>query len=342
MPGICGRRNPFGGMPMDDHPFTEPLTIRGLCFTSESTRERVKLDGRRGVARACHLNVVEVHGGRDGGRRPHWRIRGGGRLGDGELGLLHQNQAQVVGGILRRVTDGLPPSRGPLEVERGVCDSSPMRNFNREMKQRRDPRRVGLKGRTSECSERLICSTNLRWNHLRDVLAWRAVGSDSWCRIERERRPESNVASVQFKSVSRSPPAGPAFRTNASRLSPVGQTFILTAACVQSCVVDPSGKGRYVLGEVGLIQPSRLIGCLLTHRLFFSSQLGRRLPTTWNSFPFQKARPRHPIVLSSLLVPLHSAFPFSRPPPPRPSSADNTKSSAISLVFPTPTVAVFL
>ena len=210
----------------------------------------MKLDGRRGVIRACHLNVVEVHGGRDGGRRPHWRIRGGGKLGDGEPGLLHQNQ--VVGGILRRVTDGLPPFRGPLEVERGMCDSSPMRNFNREMKQRRDPRRVGLKGRTSE---RLICSTNLRSNRLRDVLAWRTVESDSRCRIERERRPESNVASVQFKSVSRSPPAGPAFRTNASRLSPVGQTFILTAACVQSCVVDPSGKGRYVLGKLGSLSP---------------------------------------------------------------------------------------
>ena len=64
---------------------------------------------------------------------------------------------------IRSEVDKPPLFGSPLEVERGSSDSSPMTDFNREMKQRRDPRRVGLRGRTSE---RLTHSTNLRWNHL--------------------------------------------------------------------------------------------------------------------------------------------------------------------------------
>lgn len=106
-------------------------------------------------------------------RCPRWRIRSGGRLGDGGPRLLRRNR--VVGRILRRVVDGLPPFCGPLEVGRGTRDLSSMTDFSRETKQRRDPRRVG---RRKRAGQRLIYPMNLRWNHLRDVPTWGAVESD--------------------------------------------------------------------------------------------------------------------------------------------------------------------
>jgi len=42
-------------------------------------------------------------------------------------------EVQAANKILRRVIDGLPLLRGPLEVERGMYDLSPATNFNREV-----------------------------------------------------------------------------------------------------------------------------------------------------------------------------------------------------------------
>ena len=75
-----------------------------------------------------------------------------------------------VGGIV----DGPPLFGCPLEVGRGMCDSSSMPNFHQQIKIRRVPGRVGRR----RTGQRLIYPANLRWDHLRGALTWRTVESD--------------------------------------------------------------------------------------------------------------------------------------------------------------------
>ena len=165
-------------------------------------------------------------------RCPRWRIRSGGRLGDGGPRLLCRNR--VVGGILRRVVDGLPPFCGPLEVGRGTRDLSSMTDFSRETKQRRDPRRVG---RRKRAGQRLIYPMNLRWNHLRDVPTSSNVGAvESDLASDRSSTCQGSAGAFQFKSVSRSrllvPNFSPPFELRPV-VSLVGPAFNLIVAYAQ-------------------------------------------------------------------------------------------------------------